>query len=71
MATRMYKDRVLIWNADRDEKSGEWRPHVIISWTAEGQRRFHQMKGPLMMTREGAVKIARRLGQVWVDERQN
>jgi hypothetical protein len=68
VATEVYKDHLLIWNAEQDARSDKWRPYVIISWkAANGARQFHQIKGPLLIFPDEAFRLAKQLGEAWVD----
>jgi hypothetical protein len=70
MASAAYKGHLLVWTAQHDANSDQWRPHVIISWNgANGAREFHQIKGPLMLSPKAAAIMAKQLGEAWVDRK--
>jgi hypothetical protein len=70
MANVLYKDHLLVWNAEHDPERDQWRPYVIISWKAtNGTHQFHQIKGPLTASSKAAFIMAKELGEAWVDKK--
>jgi hypothetical protein len=66
MANQLYKDHFLIWAANYTSY-GDWIPEVTISWTTHGRFNCHRLTGPLQVTEEAAMAVAKQLGERWVD----
>ena len=69
MASRLYKNYLIVSAADYNRDTLEWKPWASICWRDNGHQHLHQIRftNDKFQTAEEAEKVAMKAGEIWID----